>query len=259
MRELRSIYEYFSNYTKEQIDEVIGKLTPNEKDLLLLRYGGNLEKPIPNKISKEQAANFYGTLIPKIKKLLSNPDYVYKTKSPRKNKNTSVTKTTVNEVTMPIVTDDDSIVNEVVKPIAVADDSTVKEITKPIVVADDSAVKEITKPIVSGTANAVNELTKENAIKILKLLRTPSFSSLIERLKPKEALVVLLRLGFIDDKCFSVESISQFLDITEDEIYAASKKFIEVYSDYINSFLDEIIEMVSGEEKPKEFIKGTNN
>lgn len=71
-RELQTIYEYFGSYTKEQVDAMLEKLTEEEKGLITLRYGENLSKPTPGKLTKEQNNKFYGSLIPKMKRLLSN-------------------------------------------------------------------------------------------------------------------------------------------------------------------------------------------
>lgn len=73
MPKLQTIYQYFKNYTKEQVDEMLTKLTEEEKALVTLRYGEDLNNPVAARLSKEQSNKFYGTLIPKMKRLLSNP------------------------------------------------------------------------------------------------------------------------------------------------------------------------------------------
>ena len=37
MSKLQSIYEYFKNYTKEQVDEMLTKLTDEERELITIR------------------------------------------------------------------------------------------------------------------------------------------------------------------------------------------------------------------------------
>ena len=44
-RELQTIYEYFGSYTKEQVDAMLEKLTEEEKGLITLRYGEDLNNP----------------------------------------------------------------------------------------------------------------------------------------------------------------------------------------------------------------------
>ncbi|MDD6878691.1 MAG: sigma-70 family RNA polymerase sigma factor, partial [bacterium] len=67
MAKLQTIYEYFSSYTKEQVDAMLEKLTEEERMLITLRYGEDLNNPTPIKLSKEQTNKFYGVLIPKMK------------------------------------------------------------------------------------------------------------------------------------------------------------------------------------------------
>ena len=72
-RKLKNIYEYFNKYSKEEINEVILRLSDDEKELLYGRYGNNLEAPIKNDdFDKDKSYKFYGLLIPKMKRILAN-------------------------------------------------------------------------------------------------------------------------------------------------------------------------------------------
>ena len=73
-RGILSIYEYFSDYTKEQVNAVLEMLTTEEHELLKIRYGDDLEHPIKTTLTKEQRNGFYNCLIPRMRRLLkSNP------------------------------------------------------------------------------------------------------------------------------------------------------------------------------------------
>lgn len=71
-RKAQTIYEYFKEYPEEMIDKVISNLSPEDKKLLVIRYGEDLHNPCP----KEEWSNtkynyqFYKVLIPKIRTLL---------------------------------------------------------------------------------------------------------------------------------------------------------------------------------------------
>ncbi|MDO5003134.1 MAG: sigma-70 family RNA polymerase sigma factor [bacterium] len=80
-RKYQTIYEYLNDYTKEQIDEMLEKLSDEEKALVLARYGEDLNNPVFGKLSKQQRDRFYGALVPKMKKLLSNSNNNIKEKS----------------------------------------------------------------------------------------------------------------------------------------------------------------------------------
>lgn len=68
-KKLSTIYELLSNYTREEIDEVIEELSDKDRELLRLRYGNDLDNPVST-IDYEQRNKFYGVLIPKMRRLL---------------------------------------------------------------------------------------------------------------------------------------------------------------------------------------------
>ena len=70
-RRLKSIYEYFNEYTREQVDEMLKKLSEEDMTLIKIRYGEDLDNPVSGKLSKEQKDKFYGNLVFKMRRLLS--------------------------------------------------------------------------------------------------------------------------------------------------------------------------------------------
>lgn len=94
-KDLQAIYEYFDNYSSEEINTMLGKLTEEERELIILRYNENLGRQ--NSFSEwilETHRIFYNRLLPKMKKLLDNPnidelesiDYIDIKKSPNRDK-----------------------------------------------------------------------------------------------------------------------------------------------------------------------------
>lgn len=71
-RKLQSIYEYFSEYSEEIIDNVISNLSTEEKKLLVIRYGEDLHNPCPKEEwnNNKYRYQFYKLLLPKIRTLL---------------------------------------------------------------------------------------------------------------------------------------------------------------------------------------------
>lgn len=206
-RKIKSIYEYFSEYQKEQVDAMLEKLTEEERKLITLRYGEDLNNPTSRKLSKEETNKFYGRLIPKMKRLLSNSN---KEKIPRNRK---------------------VVAKETTPKIQGSDIPTLESKT---------IVKEFTV-----TENEEN-MTKEDYIKILELIKTPSFSDILNTLSTKEAVIICLKLGYIDGKYFSTESIANFLGIEESEIREITTKILLLYKENLNNFIDTAIEVVSG-------------
>ena len=189
-KQLQSIYEYFKNYSREQIDDMLLKLTDEERKLITLRYGDDLDNPISSsEWNTEYRNKFYGSLLPKMKRLLANPEHK-----------------------QPIIPTEEI------------------EQEQPINVGNDSS------------------MSKEDYIKILELLRTPSFGQLISVLTPKEAIIISLKLGYIDGKYFSTESIANFLGIEEQEIRETTKKILLVYKESINQFIDTAIQLTTDQQ-----------
>lgn len=68
---VNSIYEYFDNYTKDEIDYVISNLSLRGRNVLVVIYGDdymNLQENIDIKYYK----SFYYTIVPQIKKILKD-------------------------------------------------------------------------------------------------------------------------------------------------------------------------------------------
>ena len=64
-------------------------------------------------------------------------------------------------------------------------------------------------------------------------------------LTAKESIIISLKLGYVDGKYFSTESIAQFLEIEELEVIETTKKVLLLYKENINRFLDTIIDVVT--------------
>lgn len=69
-----TIYRTFSEYSKETINLVINQLSDEDKELLRIRYGEDLENPQATELWKSKKYNnaFYRGLLPKIRELLQN-------------------------------------------------------------------------------------------------------------------------------------------------------------------------------------------
>ena len=162
MAKLQTIYQYFKDYTKEQVDAMLEKLTEEERVLITYRYGEDLSNPTAGKLTKEQTNKFYGSLVPKMRRLLSNPN---KERKPRKKEQELQKKESKSEY-IPVAS---------------------------------------TIPIPSETQNDSKNITKEACETVLELLRTPTFNQMMSVLSVKEAIIISLKLGYVDGKYFSTE------------------------------------------------------
>ncbi len=83
-----------------------------------------------------------------------------------------------------------------------------------------------------------------------------NFRQMLNTLTPKEAIIIFLQLGFIDNKYYKVEEISEFLNISNEEVIKTAKTFLQLYKKNINKYIDEALECIENSEK--EYFKKFN-
>lgn len=201
-RKSKNIYEYFNKYSKEEINEVILRLSDDEKELLYARYGNDLENPIKNDdFDKNKSNRFYGRLLPKMKSMLANS---------RKKENVQDTE---DEISLGL------------------SDNTADEKSQSLSIKED--------------------LIKDDYIKILDIMKNIKFSDMLNTLSVKDAIIICLRLGYVDNKYFSTKSIADFLGVEEEEVIETTKKVLLLYKENINNFIDKAVEVTAGHQYVK--------
>ena len=226
-KKAQTIYEYFKDYPKEKVDEMITKLTDEEKELVKLRYGDDLDRPVEGFLTGEQSKIFYGKTLQIMKRILKNPNYVRKAEnSNRKKKNTDNYNSNIKE----------EIETEIEVNNVIEHDEPVKK--------EESINPPILDEKKTNDSYQVS-FSKEDYENILSLLRSPSFNEISNKLGTKEAVIISLRLGYIDGKYFNTKDIANFLEISEDEVIETTKKILLLYKDDLNNFLDDIINKVT--------------
>ena len=238
---LESIYVVQGKYTKEEIDAAINKLDEDEKKFLLYRYGGNLEEPNKVKLTPEERNKFYGGLLPKIRNELKknrnkaeNPeDYTekgFKKRKPRK----IGTKKEVFVIEEPVV-------EEPVKEENTKQEEDYLENYDPL--------REETVHVPVKVEKEEKAIYKEDAIKILELMRTPSYNELTSSFSAKDAIIIGLKLGYIDGKYFSTEAIANFLGESEDTVRESTQKVLLAYKEHLMSTIDSVIEVATDKKR----------
>ena len=199
-RRLKSIYEYFTEYSKEEVNEVISKLSDDEKELLYARYGNDLENPIKADKFEFYRNKFYRYLLPKMKAMLEL----------KSNKESLELNNTLQNKEDTSIKDNDNFVDKK-----------------------------------SHSLSMVESINKDDYIKILDMMKKLKFNDVFNYLSVKEAIIVGLRLGYIDNKYFSTKSIADFLGIEEEEVIEITKKVLLLYKENINDFIDKTIEITT--------------
>ncbi len=189
---LPSIYQLFGGYSKEQIDVMLTKLTEEERKLITLRYGDDLEKPKATKLSKEESRKYYGVLVPKMKRLLSNPDKVRK---PRREN----LKHEKNKI----------------------EDSNISVSEKN---STDISVEQSKRDIPASFDKKIDIDNIQDHDTLLAYMKKSLLDDMMKNLTTKELIIMQLFLGYVDGKYFTIDYISEFLKIDRIEVLNTIKK-----------------------------------
>ncbi len=211
MKTSKNIYEIFSNqgYSKEELDEAIKCLSKSYIDTLKSRYGEDLMGVPTAKLDKKERSRLYTAIFGRLKKELQN------------NRERSVIPTSKVE----------DIVNE-----------TTNESVEEYVNIPSEENVNVRDEEVKTTHENTNDTSINEYKMLLELLKTSTFNDMLKVLTPKEAVIVCLRLGYIDNKYFTSESIANFLGIDTLEVTETTKKVLLLYRDNINKIIDTAIE-----------------
>ena len=211
MKTSKNIYEIFSNqgYSKEELDEAIKCLSKSYIDTLKSRYCEDLMGVPTAKLDKKERSRLYTAIFGRLKKEL------------QKNRERSVIPTSKVE----------DIVNE-----------TTNESVEEYVNIPSEENVDVRDEEVKTTHENTNDTSINEYKMLLELLKTSTFNDMLKVLTPKEAVIVCLRLGYIDNKYFTSESIANFLGIDTLEVTETTKKVLLLYRDNIIKIIDTAIE-----------------
>ena len=238
----KTVYELMGDYPKEKVDEAIKQLSSFHYDILMKRHGGDLENPTFTELSKKEKNLYYAVIIPRLRKILlnSNVPVTHDDSIEAKDENLSDVKEAGEEVTVPNIKDNEAVIESSNNESIASKDDEQRTTTR-------GSLPEVKNQ--EGRVEKSKTFSKEEYSSILKLLRTPTFEQMLKTLSIKEAIIISLKLGYVDDKYFSTESIAQFLGIDNQEVIETTKKVLMLYRDNINSFIDTAINAVSDDNK----------
>ncbi len=238
MKKPKTIYELLDMYTKEEVDSAISKIPEDDKEILRIKYGEDLEHPNGKPLDKKQSAHFFNVIIPRIKRIIVNPDYKIQKRAPRKGKNPVIEKPKeqlqVKEITSPSDLEQLEVKKKTVMPITEKQEA-------PSISKEDNNQQPA-------------DLSKADYIKILELLRSPDFTDMLKVLPAKEAIIISLRLGYADNRFFKPKEIADFFGISEEEVNEITKKMLLLYQQNINKMLDNLIASVTDNESEQKHV-----
>lgn len=223
MKKPRNIYDIFreQGYSEQELTRAINSLSENEVEMLKSIYGADFTKIPTVTLSKEEKTKLYSVIFTKIRRKI------------KKDRNSqTVTQDVENKAE--VVNDSEETIEDT-KNVTIFDQTDVQE-EVPVIVP----IKEVE---VSTTPTVNSEYGK-----FLELLKTPTFSDMLSILTPKEAVIIMLKLGYIDNKYFSTDRIAEFLEIEPSEVSETTKKVILLLKERINDYIDLAINEVSKED-----------
>lgn len=223
MKKPRNIYDIFreQGYSEQELTRAINSLHEDEVEMLKSIYGADFTKIPTVTLSKEEKTKLYSVIFTKIRRKI------------KKDRNSqTVTQDVENKAE--VVNDSEETIEDT-KNVTIFDQTDVQE-EVPVIVP----IKEVE---VSTTPTVNSEYGK-----FLELLKTPTFSDMLSILTPKEAVIIMLKLGYIDNKYFSTDRIAEFLEIEPSEVSETTKKVILLLKERINDYIDLAINEVSKED-----------
>ena len=269
MVRFKTIYEYFSDYTKIEVDEMIKKLSDAERELLRLRFGdlGSSSTPI---MDHEQKVKFYKNLVPKMKRLLAKTKNVGSSSNVRSSNSKKIntiyellndyTREEIDEVIEELSDKDRKLLrlrygNDLDNPVSTISKKDRKtfyaylipKMKRLLARARDDKDKIEDREVIENRQDKIENqsICKSDYVNMLEMLKTPTFNQMLSILSVKEAIIVSLRFGYVDGKYFDTKAIASFLDISEDEVRDITMKALLLYKENINNFIDKAINIVS--------------
>lgn len=223
MKTPRNIYDIFreQGYSEQELTRAINSLPENEVEMLKSIYGADFTKIPTVTLSKEEKTKLYSVIFTKIRRKI------------KKDRNSqTVTQDVENKAE--VVNDSEETIEDT-KNVTIFDQTDVQE-EAPVIVPIKEVEVSTTPTVNSGYG------------KFLELLKTPTFGDMLSILTPKEAVIIMLKLGYIDNKYFSTDRIAEFLEIEPSEVSETTKKVILLLKERINDYIDLAINEVSKED-----------
>lgn len=220
MKTPRNIYDIFreQGYSEQELTRAINSLSENEIEMLKSIYGADFTKIPTVTLSKEEKTKLYSVIFTKIRRKIK-----------RDRNSQTVTQDVENKTE--VVNDSEETIEDT-KNVTIFDQTDVQE-EVPVIVPIKEVEVSTTPTVNSGYG------------KFLELLKTPTFSDMLSILTPKEAVIIMLKLGYIDNKYFSTDRIAEFLEIEPSEVSETTKKVILLLKERINDYIDLAINEVS--------------
>lgn len=249
----KTFYELLSPYPKEWVDEAFESLSEEEKQIVFDRYNDDLNSHPVTSMSKATGCKIHQSIIPKIKRAIAvkhsgkNPGktiYEYFCKYSKNQIDKAIASLSDEEKKIILLRYDGDLNNPASGNLTEAQKGKfynyiVPKIKNNLIVQDIETqnAQQLPRPVKSSTEE-IEELTKEDYRKVLELIKNKDFAYIIYGFKPKEIMMIILLLGYINSKIYSISAIAKFLEISESEAISAGKSALEKFKQRINQIME---------------------
>ena len=249
----RTFYELLESYPKEWVDEAFECLSKEEKQIVFDRYSGDLNSLPVISMNEATSSKIHKSIIPKIKRIIAvkhsgkNPGktiYEYFCKYSKNQIDKAIASLSDEEKKVIYLRYDGDLNNSATGKLTKAQSRKfysyiVPKIKNNLIVQDleNQNALPLPKPIKPITGE-IEELTKADYQKILELIKNKDFAYIIYGFKPKEIMMIILLLGYINSKSYSISTIAKFLEISESEAISAGKSALEKFKQRINQIME---------------------
>ena len=231
-RKIKTIYQFFYEYTKEEVNRVIASLDEKYTKIIYLKYGNDLENPIiATKLDKSQAGYFYSCVIPKIRRELI-----------KNKKNNYIPKNNSRIINIPLK---DLLVSMDIIDIIILylkdgkfNKSYNNEEIKKILFIDDKAIEEALNKLKNPKTIKEIECSGEIDIEHLTNLNGMNLINILCHLDIKEFIVLTLFLGYANGYYYKIVEISELLQVDEKVVREILKNALIKYKEGINKLLN---------------------
>ena len=249
-----NLYDYYSEYSKEQVDFVLSTLKDEELEIIHKKYGKDLENPIEGELTYTEKAKFYTLNNKKIKPSLAKlKEEGENEMANRKRRDRSSYYTYFEEY-------DKATLDETFKKLIPTHQEKLHKIwgenldeynANAIETSLDlknsfqgpiaTTVKRIAKDLKQEKETmscSVDNNQQEEYILTMKEFKNPIFNKVRENLPPKSQVILSLKFGLVDEQYYSIEAISNFLGIEKEEVITTVRNALKTYKASAKEALD---------------------
>lgn len=242
---LPEIYNFFAAYPTKDVDEILASLNEEEQLLLYLKFGKGIDHCSEVMLTKTVEPKKYKELLQKIKYLLNKKQLGPKINRRLKNIYdcfSEYERSKVDQVIAELSNEEIQLLhkkygsdleNPVSKhPLSLKEKGEFRYL---LIVKMKKRLEEITNQDSFTKSLPTKKIdTKITFSYLVELLNTPNYAHLLQQYSIKEAMIILLKFGLIDNQVYSKEEIASYLGIETGEVIEVLKRYLEEQKEKIN-------------------------